>query len=113
MTSVVKVKGITLDFSGRRMVVPPLSLGALEQLQERLAAFSGDISDPDQVRTVIDSAHAALRRNYPDMTRIDVAEAIGLENMLEVMEAVMDVSGMKRKAAETLPPQGSAAPGEG
>lgn len=113
MTGVVKVKGIPLDFSGRHMVVPPLSLGALEQLQERLNAFNGDIADPDQVRTVIDSAHAALRRNYPDMTRIDVADAIGLENMLEVMEAVMDVSGMKRKALEVVPPQGGAVPGEG
>lgn len=113
MTGVVKVKGIKLDFSGRRLVVPPLSLGALEQLQERLNAFNGDIADPDQVRTVIDSAHAALRRNYPDMTRAEVADAIGLENMLEVMQAVMDVSGMKRKEIEAAALAGGSAPGEG
>jgi hypothetical protein len=60
------------------------------------------------VATVIDTAHAALRRNYPDTTREDVADMLGLENMVEVMECVMDVSGLKRKAVEL----GGATPGE-
>lgn len=100
MTQIVKVKGIPVDFSGTERIVPPLSLGALEQLQDGLAEFAGDIRDPKQVALIVDSAHAALRRNYPDITRAEVADSIGLENMKEVMEAVMDISGVKRRAKE-------------
>ena len=109
MVAVVKVKGLALDLGGSTFVVPPLSLGALEQLQERLSSFSGDVADKTQVATAIDAAHAALRRNYPAMTREEVADAIGLDNMIEVMEAVMDVSGLKRKQAEA---GGGSVPGE-
>lgn len=108
MTQIAKVKGIAVDFGCTQRIVPPLSLGALEQLQDGLADFTGDIRDPKQVAMIIDAAHAALRRNYPDLTREQVADEIGLENMTEVMEAVMDVTGLKRKARDTgeAPPAG-------
>ncbi|MFK7088684.1 hypothetical protein AAFM71_07690 [Chromobacterium violaceum] len=100
MTGIVKIKGIPLSLGGTTYIVPPLNLGALEQLQERLANFSGGI-DAASVGTVLDAAHAALVRNYPDLTRERVAELIDVANMGEVMEAVMDVSGLKRQAFET------------
>lgn len=102
-THVVKVKGSPIELGGTVRIVPPLSLGSLEQLKDALSNFTGNVSETEQVSTVITAAHAALKRNYPDITREEVGEAIGLENMLEVMEAVMDVSGMKRKAAEAVP----------
>lgn len=98
--AVVKVKGIPVELGGEQFVVPPLSLGALEQLQERIANFRGDIGDKDQVATVIDAAHSALKRNYPELDRQTVADGIDVANMAEVFEAVMDVSGLKRKALE-------------
>lgn len=98
--SIVKVKGIPVQLGGEALVVPPLALGALEQLQDRIANFQGDIRDKEQIATVLDAAHAALKRNYPEITRERVAELVDLENMAEVFEAVMDVSGLKRKALE-------------
>lgn len=108
---VVKVKGIPLTLDGRTWTVPPLSLGALEQLQERLAQFTGDVGAAGQISTAIDALHAALRRNYPDVTREQVAEMIGLENMAEVMEAVMDVAGLRRRELEAALAEGQQ-PGE-
>lgn len=107
---VVKVKGIPKELGGRVLVIPPLSLGAIEQLQERLSSFTGDIADKTQAPIVIDAAHAALRRNYPELTREEVGELIDLENMVEIFEAVMDVAGLKRKALEAQ--QGGGSPGE-
>lgn len=103
MTDIVKVKGIRLLLGGRDWVVPPLNLAALEQLQEQLARFSGGL-DADSVALVLDATTAALRRNYPDITREQVAEMVDVANMAEVMEAVMDVSGLKRKAQEATTP---------
>ena len=103
----VKVQGIPLALFGETYVIPPLSLGALEQLQDKLANFAGDVRDGEQVKTVIDAAYLALRRNYPDIQRGQVAEMVDVGNMAEVFQAVMDVSGMKRKALES----GEAQPG--
>lgn len=111
MAGVVKIKGLAINLGGADFVVPPLSLGALEQLEERLKAFSGDITDKSQVATAIDALHAALRRNYPEMTREQVADMIDVGNMIEAFEAVMDVSGTRRKAAEAAA-AGGAQPGE-
>lgn len=113
--AVVKVKGIPYDFGGRVLVIPPLTLGALEQMAGKLFGRGDeDVFDPEYVATVIDAAHAALRRNYPEMTRNEVADLIDIENMQEVMACTMDVAGLKRKAidAATAGKQGGAAPGE-
>ncbi|QMT41239.1 hypothetical protein [Neisseria shayeganii] len=96
----VKIAGVAVTLNGQEYVIPPIALGALEQLQERIGRFDGNAQDIQQVSTVIDCAHAALRRNYPDLTREQVADLIDIGNMTEVFEAVMDVSGLKRKAQE-------------
>lgn len=108
--SIVKVKGIPVELGGDVLIVPPLSLGSLEQLQAGIAGFTGDVFDKAQIALVIDAALAALRRNYPDMTRERVAEFIDVANMPEVFEALMDVSGLKRKSMEAVTP-GEALPG--
>lgn len=112
--AVVKVKGIPYDFGGRVLVIPPLSLGAMEQLQGRLADLDESSISPEYIGTVIDAVHAALQRNYPEMKREDVAGMIDLENMQEVMACTMDVAGLKRKAIEAAQAgaQGGTAPGE-
>lgn len=97
MNPIVKHPGIATDLGGTWYVIPPIALGALEQLQDRIAQFNGDVTDFSQIATVIDAAFAALKRNYPDITREEVANAIDVGNMAEVFEAIMDVSGLKRK----------------
>lgn len=97
------IKGITLLLAGQPYIVPPLTLGALEDLQDGLESFTGGI-DLKSIKTVIDALHAALLRNYPDMTRDQVRNMVGLENMDEVMQAVMDVSGLRRKELEAGEP---------
>jgi len=97
---VTKYKGIAVQLGDEELVVPPIALGALEQLQSRLSGFTGDVTDISQIGLVLDVALAALKRNYPEMTRDQLADLIDVGNMMEVFEAVMDVSGLKRKAAQ-------------
>jgi len=101
MTAIPKVKGVQVEFAdGTVLTVPPLNLAAVELLQERLVKFTGGM-DKESIALVVDAALMALRRNYPDMTRLRLAEElIDLGNMQDVMEAVMDVSGLKRKEQE-------------
>ncbi|MFZ5544401.1 MAG: hypothetical protein ACOZJZ_12645 [Pseudomonadota bacterium] len=94
------IPGIEFDFGGGRVyLVPPLSLGALELLQERIGQVL-QTADPQSIATTLDVAFHALRRNYPDITREQVGELVDLGNMAEVFEVVMDVSGVRRRALE-------------
>ncbi len=109
MAGIVKVKGVPFDFNGCVLIIPPLSLGAYEQLQERLSDLPEDVRESSYIGTAIDTVHAALLRNYPDMTREEVGELVDFGNMNDAMECAMDISGLKRKALEAG--QGDA-PGE-
>ncbi len=95
-----KHQGIPFNFDGRVLIIPPLSLGAMEKLQGRLETMGERSITPEYISGVIDAAHAALQRNYPEMKREDVAGLIDLENMQEIMACVFDIGGVKRKALE-------------
>jgi hypothetical protein len=94
--SVVKYKGVSFSFGDKTLVIPPLNLRALEQMQEKIAGFTGQVN-AEQVGIVADVTLAALQRNYPEMTRDEVADIIDLGNMMDVMNAVMGVSGLAEK----------------
>lgn len=99
MNAIVKVKGVVVEFADGPLVVPPLSLASVEALQDRLSGYGdGGIA---QVSLVIDSLWHALKRNYPDLTRDQAADMVDMENMGEVMDAVMNVAGLKRKAGDS------------
>jgi hypothetical protein len=93
------IPGIEIELGGRKLMVPPINLASLEFLHERLSAFKGGVSI-EAVNTVLDATHAALKRNYPDIERSFLAEHLDVANMHEVMQAVMDVAGLRRKEFE-------------
>jgi len=90
------VPGVELSFGGIKRTVPPLSLGALEALQERIAKFKGGF-DRESVATVIDAVHACLCRNYHGITREFVAQSLDMANMFTFMNAAMNISGLTPK----------------
>lgn len=94
------IPGVEFDFGGGRIyLVPPLSLGALQLLQDRIAQLNMLSSvDPVAVATMIEAAHLALRRNYPAITPAEVAELVDVSNIGEVYDCLLDVAGIKRKA---------------
>lgn len=87
------IKGIEVEIGGTVYTVPPLSLGAIERFEGKLARpTSSDI---------IDIALAALGRNYADLTRDKVADIIDVENCGRVFEAIMGVSSLVPKVGES------------
>lgn len=107
-----KIPGIDFDFGGGRIyTVPPLALGDLQGLQGRLAALSGnDALDPASISAVLDATHAALVRNYPALSVAEVGQLVDVGNMFDVISCVMDVTGVKRKAAESAAKNPTAQP---
>lgn len=105
------IPGIEYTFAnGETLTVPPMALGDVETMQERLDGFAPDMS-LSSIKTVIDATHKALVRNYPHITREHVAmQLLDVSNMLDVMQAIMDVGGFRRKSMEAEK-QGEAKPG--
>ncbi|WP_085715646.1 hypothetical protein [Pseudomonas sp. B28(2017)] len=92
--TVVNVPGVEFPFPGKVLVIPPLALGDLEQLLDRINSVMAGNMDKDSIATVIDATHAALRRNYPDIERAEVAALLDLRNMRDALDAVMSASGL-------------------
>ncbi|MBT2371932.1 hypothetical protein [Pseudomonas fluorescens] len=104
--TVVKIPGVIFPFPGSSLVIPPLTLGDLEQLLDRINRVMAGNMDKDSISTVIDATHAALRRNYPEMERAEVANLLDLGNMREALGAVMGASGLE--VTEPAPGEGQA-----
>ncbi|WP_445364895.1 hypothetical protein ACJJJB_00040 (plasmid) [Microbulbifer sp. ANSA001] len=98
-SGIPKHKGIPVELGGKTYIVPSMSLGSVEKMIDRIQEFSGGL-DPESIGIALDATHAAIVRNYPDFTREELTEEMDLGNMVEIMHAVMDVSGLRRKAAE-------------
>jgi hypothetical protein len=104
----VKIPGIKIKLGDVERVFPPLNLKSLKLLQPQLESFKGGI-DINSVDTVLEVAMASLKRNYPDIAIDELEEYIDVSNMNEIIQAVMDVSGLRRKAIEQEAKLGEAA----
>lgn len=93
-------RGTVLAIDGKDWYFAPLSLGALELLLPKLQNFN-----EQDLGTVIDVAHKSLKRNYPEITREEVADMIYMDQLQDVMGAVMSVTGLKANAKDE-PSQG-------
>lgn len=93
----VRYRGVEVDLAGTTFVVPPLTLGALEEFEQRMADFQA-ATQGEQMRTIIDLGHRALGRNYPELTRAQVAEMLDLSTMFDLFLAVLRVSGLLQNA---------------
>jgi hypothetical protein len=81
------IPGIEHDFGGGRKLscrrcrsAPCNAAGRSSKPPEAASA-----SDPAAIGTVIEAAHAALKRNYPDITRDEVGELVDVGNMHDVI----------------------------
>lgn len=94
-----KFKGIPITLGDQVFVVPPLSFRSLQALQAKIESYQGG-AGLDSTNTVMEVLEHAIKRNYPDFDASILPDVLDVGNMEEVMDACMDVSGLKRKALE-------------
>jgi hypothetical protein len=92
------VEGVALVLGGVELLVPALSLGAFKRLGPKLAALETTSDRVAQLSVMVEAVHAALRRNYPDMTLDQVDDMIDLRNIEAVFQAVLAQSGATPRA---------------
>jgi hypothetical protein len=91
--------GVPFTLGGQAYVVPPLSLGAIEEFEAAIEGFEA-MPTMQQLRFVVDLAHRALRRNYPELQRAELAELIDIGNAFALFATILQVAGLIRVEAD-------------
>lgn len=93
-----KHDGLVVRMDGRDWVVPPLSLAQLRKHEEDLKKVRDitPFSPVAEVEPAIRVIHAAMTRNYPDLTQEQVEELLDVGNVGRVMLAVCAMSGLEQ-----------------
>jgi hypothetical protein len=93
-----KLTGVPLKLGGADYVLPPLNLAALEKYWalieswgEPPASLVGRLSEGAEL------LHAALVRNYPELTLAEVKEGLDLANFPAALAQLLEVSGLVRR----------------
>jgi hypothetical protein len=104
--------GVPFTLGGQAYVVPPLSLGAIEEFEAAIEGFEA-MPTMAQLRFVVDLAHRALRRNYPELQRAELAELIDISNAFSLFATILQVAGLVRVDEEAGKAMATASGGTG
>jgi hypothetical protein len=83
------------------LIIPPHNFYNMRRMRDKLKALKveKDTASLESMDIIIDLVVPALRQNYRNVPRWLVDQTIKADNMMQIMEALMDVSGLKRKEA--------------
>lgn len=114
-------EGKDVVLGGHTFMVPALSLRQLKTLRPKLAALSATPSpemaesevralEDAKMAVVVEVVHAALSRNYANITLDEMEDLLDIHNLPEAMEAVMNLSGLVRMGKMFGLPMGMGSP---
>lgn len=100
-----KFKGVPMQMGDQQLILPPMSLGIIEDFQDQIDdMLAGKVKKP--VSLMIDIFHRTLQRNYPELTRDQVREGLGLDDLQGMFATLLKASGWEVGSA-TPPPEGT------
>jgi hypothetical protein len=93
-SSAPRVPGVTISFSGRELVVPPLRVGDIKDILPAIRRISAPLTGPpmerfEQLDDYVDVIHVALKRNYPELTRDELLEITDFPAFLAAFRAAL------------------------
>lgn len=100
-----KFKGVPMQMGDQLLILPPMSLGIIEDFQDQIDdMLAGKVKKP--VSLMIDIFHRTLQRNYPELSRDQVREGLGLDDLQSMFSTLLKASGWEVGSA-TPPPEGA------
>jgi len=90
------IEGEEVSLGGTKYTVPALTLGQIRRMKDKiqaLATLNPMTADDGNFNDFLDVVHAALGRNYPDLTREQLVDLIDLRNVKPLMQAIVNASG--------------------
>lgn len=98
-------KGTKVELGGKEYVVPSLTLdqveafiadGTIDRVPQNGLTY---IHVAESRQALVDVSHAALSRNYPNITREEIRAGLDLSSVSALVDAVMGASGLIVRAA--------------
>ena len=104
--------GLVVHMDGRDWTIPPLTLAQLRKHADDLLKVKDitPFSPLEEVEPAISVIHAAMSRNYPDLTKEQLEDILDVGNVGQVMMAVCGMSGLVR--SKEAPAEGEAQAGQ-
>lgn len=96
--STTRFPGHSIKVGERNLLVPPLSLNQLEAHKDELAALDAVEQNPAEAfksgafQKMLVLMHAAISRNYPEMSLEAVGDLVDLANFKQFLSAVTGAS---------------------
>jgi hypothetical protein len=82
-----KFEGVEIEMNGETYILPPLSFSQLRKFEAEVRAYQSKTLDELKTFTMFDvlkltpMVHAALSRNYPDITLTQMEDYFGVESL--------------------------------
>jgi hypothetical protein len=94
----IKYEGVRITLGQQEYIVPALTIRQMRELTSELADLKGIGAEPtsDEITSMLRIVLAAISRNYPDMTIDALEDAIDLNSLAVVMQAITGQSGLER-----------------
>lgn len=99
----VKYEGQKFFMGGQEYIIPALSVKMGKKLWPKIVALNAGITTstlPEKYSDIIEIVHAAITRNYPDMTIDELEDLIDMTNIRRVLLAAVGQSGFLRPGPE-------------
>jgi hypothetical protein len=83
---------VSVGDHGTYLLVPALTLPQLREFRERLVAVTNANflnAPPEMIEDFIDITYAAVQRNHPEMTRVQLAGLLDLRAVREILVALL------------------------
>lgn len=95
-------EGKIVKFAGRDLTVPPFNLRTLRNVAPALEVINRmgtDVSAPS-IDAVAQFIAAGISANYPEITADTVLDEVPAYQLRELLQAVMDASGLQARTGE-------------
>lgn len=94
--------GVEVSIGGTVKTVPPLAMRSMRTLMPKIMAIEFEDSGlptATSEEAVYDIIHAALKRNYPELDREELADALDIVSFPKALDAVLGASGLVKVPA--------------
>lgn len=90
------IEGLAINMGGQAFIVPAMTLPIIKRYMQRLEELqkTKDTSVDEYWALQYETIHAAMRRNYPDLTMDELYELVDMNNLVDVFKAIAGKSGL-------------------
>ncbi len=89
----------SIFLNGRQLQLSPLSLGDLRRLESALLGAEQKIAQGfGSMLSLVPVIHASISKLHPEIALEELEEMLDLNNFTEVLDRVLEASGLKRSA---------------